>query len=116
MPTPTSDLDVAQLTALVERAREAVIRARPSWSMEQVGEWAAQMTERIEARTPSRKDLVSLHRWSREFFRRQRRTHRFAGVYLTKAFELAIKGLHYETAMRGVVSGHGFHREIRRGT
>ncbi len=111
-----SDLDVAQLTALVERARDGLVRARPNWSLEQAGAWATRMTERIEGRTPTTKDLVSLHRWSREFFRSQRRAHRFAGAYLAKAFELAIKGLHYEIVMNGVVHGHGFHREIRRGT
>ena len=111
-----ADVDVARLSALVDGARDAVVRARPSWTMEEVSEWAARLKERIEARTPSSEDLSSLYHWSREFFDRQRRAHRFAGTYLIKAFELAIKGLHYETVMRGVVHGHGFHREIRRGT
>jgi hypothetical protein len=28
--------------------------------------------------------------------------HRFPGAYLVKAFNLAIKGLHYETVMHGL--------------
>ena len=34
---------------------------------------------------------------------RQRRLHRFPGAYLVKAFNLAIKGLHYEIVMNGIV-------------
>ena len=34
---------------------------------------------------------------------RQRMVHRFPGAYVVKAFDLAIKGLHYETVMTGVV-------------
>ena len=34
---------------------------------------------------------------------RQRRLHRFPGAYLVKAFNLAIKGLHYSTVMNGIV-------------
>jgi hypothetical protein len=29
--------------------------------------------------------------------------HRFPGAYLVKAFNLAIKGLHYETVMEGII-------------
>jgi hypothetical protein len=29
--------------------------------------------------------------------------HRFPGVFLVKAFELSIKGMHYETVMMGIV-------------
>jgi radical SAM superfamily enzyme YgiQ (UPF0313 family) len=109
-----ADVDVAWLSALVDRAREAVIRARPSWTLEEVGEWSSQLQARIEARTPTAEDLSSLYQWSREFFVRRRRSHLFVGAYLAKAFELAIKGLHYEIVMRGVVHGQGFHREVER--
>jgi hypothetical protein len=34
---------------------------------------------------------------------RQRRLHRFPGAYLVKAFNLAIKGLHYDMVMTGIV-------------
>ena len=34
---------------------------------------------------------------------RQRRLHRFPGAYLVKAFNLAIKGLHYDIVMTGIV-------------
>jgi hypothetical protein len=40
---------------------------------------------------------------NREFSERETRVHSFPGAYLTKAFELAIKGLHYQTVMHRMV-------------
>jgi hypothetical protein len=58
---------------------------------------------RIDAGAPSPDDLRTVYRAAREFFVRQRRLHRFPGAYLVKAFNLAIKGLHYEIVMAGIV-------------
>lgn len=108
------EVDFTWLSSLVDQARDAAVRAQPSRKLDEVGEWAMRMKERIEARTPTAEDLKSLSRWSHEFFVRRSRLHKFPGVYLTKAFELAIKGLHYETVMRGIVHGQSFHSELRR--
>ena len=72
----------------------------------QVGEvdaWATSLKQKVEAAVVAPADLQSLYRWSREYFVRQRRLHRFPGAYLVKAFNLAIKGLHYDMAMTGIV-------------
>jgi len=98
--------DALALPALVDRARDAIVRSQPARSLAEVGEWAALMKARIEEGAPTADDVRSLYRWSREFFLRQRGLHRFPGAYVEKAFNLAIKGLHYETAMMGVVM-HG---------
>jgi radical SAM superfamily enzyme YgiQ (UPF0313 family) len=97
------DADLAGLRLLVDRAREAAIRAQPEWRLEEIASWAAGVKERIEARSPTADDLRSICRWSREYFVRQRRVHRFPGAYLVKAFNLAIEGLHYEIVMNGIV-------------
>ena len=69
------------------------------------------MRARVAANAQTADDLRSLYRWSREYFVRQRRQHRFPGAYLVKAFNLAIKGLHYEIVMNGIVSGDGIRVE-----
>lgn len=97
------DVDVARLSALVDRAREALVRTQPSRRFDEVTSWASALRERIESRAPSTDDLRALYRWSGEYFARQRRLHRFPGSYLVKAFNLAIKGLHYEIVMTGIV-------------
>jgi hypothetical protein len=97
------DLDLARLSALVDRAREAAVRAQPGRRLEDIATWAASLKGHIEAKAPTADDLRSLYRWSREYFVRQRRLHRFPGAYLVKAFNLAIKGLHYEIVMKGIV-------------
>ena len=93
------------LSILVERAREAVLRAERTRPLAEVDAWAASLRQKIEERTVGADDLRSLYRWSREYFVRQRRLHRFPGALLVKAFNLAIKGLHYGTVMHGVVRG-----------
>jgi radical SAM superfamily enzyme YgiQ (UPF0313 family) len=97
------DLDLARLSALVDRAREAAVRAQPGRRLEDIATWAASLKGHIEAKAPTADDLRLLYRWSREYFVRQRRLHRFPGAYLVKAFNLAIKGLHYEIVMKGIV-------------
>ena len=60
------------------------------------------MKERLAGGSATPDDVQSIREWSREFFLRQQRLHTFPGAYLVKAFNLAIKGLHYETVMHGI--------------
>jgi hypothetical protein len=102
-PAPLGDAELQRLGALVECAREAAIRAEPERGLTEIATWAAALRERIAARSPTGDDLRALYSSSREFFVRRRRLHRFPGAHLVKAFNLAIKGLHYETVMTGIV-------------
>ena len=95
--------DIGVLASLLERAREAVVRAEPSRTLRDVLEWASAIKQRIEQGTPTAEDIEAVRRWAREYFIRQRLVHRFPGAYVVKAFDLAIKGLHYETVMTGIV-------------
>jgi hypothetical protein len=101
-----TDRDFESLTALIDRAHEAVVRSDPSRKLDEVGEWVARLKEKIEARSPTADDVRSLYRWGREHSMHHRRVHRFPGAYLVKAFELAIKGLHYERVMQGISRGN----------
>ena len=91
------------LSALVERAREAAVRSERERPLGEVDAWARSLRQKVESPAVAPADLQSLYRWSREYFVRQRRLHRFPGAYLVKAFNLAIKGLHYDTVMTGIV-------------
>jgi hypothetical protein len=99
------DRDVPALLTLVDGARDARVRCEPECGLHDVAEWAAGLKERIEAGSLSADDVRSLYRWGHEFFVLQRRQHRFPGAYVEKALNLAIKGLHYETVMRGIADG-----------
>jgi hypothetical protein len=92
-----------ELSAMIERARDALIRARPDWSMDEVRRIVERVRAGLEARRVAREDAELLYVLNRDFFRYAKRVHRFPGVYLVKAFELSIKGLHYETVMMGIV-------------
>jgi radical SAM superfamily enzyme YgiQ (UPF0313 family) len=100
-PVPHGD-DAAALLALVDHARDAMVRAEPERSLDDVAEWAARLQERIAAGCLTADDPRSLYLWGREFFLLQRGLHRFPGAYVEKAFNLAIKGLHYEIVMNGI--------------
>lgn len=103
-PTLLNEAEIASLTALVDRARDAIVRTQPSRKLDEVSEWGSRLKARIEERTPTSDDLRSLYQWNREFLLRLKRVHRFPGAYLVKAFELSIKGIHYETVMHGIVT------------
>lgn len=98
-----SEEQVREFTSLVERARETLVRARPEVALADVGRRIDRIREGIEARKVSLEDALLVYRLNREYLRRERRVHRFPGAYLVKTFELAIKGLHYETVMLGIV-------------
>ena len=98
-----AEREIEWLSALVDRAREALVRARPEQRLDEIATWATTMQARIAARAPTTDDLHTLYRWSREYFVRQRRQHRFPGAFFVKAVNLAIKGLHYEIVMYGIV-------------
>jgi hypothetical protein len=89
-------------STLVERAREAAVRAWTGSVLRERLPWDASIEERIRRGEASAADARSLDGWAREYFTRQRRIHRFPGAYLVKAFNLAIKGLHYEIVMNGI--------------
>jgi radical SAM superfamily enzyme YgiQ (UPF0313 family) len=100
-PAPTAGLERA--SRLLDPAREALLRSATDRAAEEIASWAASVKARIDAGAPSPDDLRTVYRAAREFFVRQRRLHRFPGAYLVKAFNLAIKGLHYEIVMAGIV-------------
>jgi radical SAM superfamily enzyme YgiQ (UPF0313 family) len=98
---------VPPLSTLVDQAREAAVRSERERPFTDVDGWATSLKQKIEGQTADAADFQSLYRWSREYFVRQRRLHRFPGAYLVKAFNLAIKGLHYGRVMDGIVRESG---------
>jgi len=97
-------IEVGKLSTVVARARDAIVRAHPQKSLADVSSWAAAVAARIEQGTPTAEDVAAIRKWAREYWIRQRAVHRFPGAYVVKAFDLAIKGMHYETVMTGIVS------------
>jgi hypothetical protein len=95
----------AEFSALVDRARDTLVRARPDRRLAEVRRTVDRLREDVQARLLSLEDARLLYRLNQEFYHHKRRVHRFPGAYLVKAFELAIKGLHYETVMYGIVRG-----------
>jgi radical SAM superfamily enzyme YgiQ (UPF0313 family) len=97
-----AERDLPDLSLLIEHARDAMVRADPARRLDDITAWARTVQARIGHGAASAEEMQSIYRWSREYFLRQRRLHRFPGTYLVKAFNLTIKGLHYETVMHGL--------------
>jgi radical SAM superfamily enzyme YgiQ (UPF0313 family) len=100
---PADPTTTAALLSLLGPAHDALLRSRPERPLDDITAWTTTLRERIEAGRPTRDDLDALYRASHDFFVRQRRLHKFPGAYLVKAFNLAIKGLHYEIVMEGII-------------
>ncbi|MGH7571495.1 MAG: radical SAM protein [Gemmatimonadota bacterium] len=100
-----SEEQFAEFMGLVERARDTLVRTRPERKLVEIRGTVERLREDVQSRLLSLEDARLLYRLNQEFYRHKRRVHRFPGAYLVKAFELAIKGLHYETVMYGIVRG-----------
>jgi radical SAM superfamily enzyme YgiQ (UPF0313 family) len=98
------DVKETMVLTLLDPAREALLRSQPARSFDEINAWIGSVRTRIDAGQANRDDLAAVYRAGHEFFVRQSRLHRFPGACLVKAFNLAIKGLHYEQVMQGVVS------------
>jgi len=92
----------SDLAALVDRAEDAMVRGEPARGLDDIAAWARTARAHIADDAATVEESDAVHRWSREYFERQCRLHQFPGAYLVKAFNLAIKGLHYETVMHGL--------------
>ena len=92
----------ADLSVHVDRAREVMVRAEPQRSLDEINAWARDVSRRIGEGAINADDLRAIYRRSREYLVMLQRLHRFPGAHLVKAFNLAIKGLHYETVMHGL--------------
>ncbi len=98
----SSESDRARLSAHVDRAHDAMIRAGNGRSLGEIDAWARGVRVHLDEGTLRAEELQETYHWSAEFFLRHERLHRFPGAYLVKAFNLAIKGLHYQTVMHGL--------------
>jgi hypothetical protein len=94
--------DLASLASLVDCAHDAMVRAEPTRGLDDIAAWARAARAHLAQGAATPDESTAISRWGREYFDRQRRLHRFPGAYLVKAFNLAIKGLHYETVMHGL--------------
>lgn len=103
-----AERELPDLAALLDHAREAMVRAEVARQVDDISAWARSVQARLGQGAASVEELQTIYRWSREYFLRQRRLHRFPGAYLVKAFNLAIKGLHYETVMHGLARERRF--------
>jgi radical SAM superfamily enzyme YgiQ (UPF0313 family) len=105
-PTPagaaSSEVDREAQRSRLDRAREAAVRADRSRSLAEIDAWARAVDAHAAEGTVSGEEWAAVDHWTREFFRRRERLHRFPGAHLVKAFNLAIKSLHYETVMHGL--------------
>jgi hypothetical protein len=111
--TTSSRAGGTDLQAHVDNARDAMIRADRARRLDEIDAWAQTRRTSIAEGSVSNAELDNIYRWSGEFFRRRERLHRFPGAHLVKAFNLAIKGLHYETVMHGLAR-EGLSGEPRR--
>jgi radical SAM superfamily enzyme YgiQ (UPF0313 family) len=83
-------------------AHDAMIRGDRARSVGEIDAWAETARSHIADGSVDPEELALIQHWSREFSLRRERLHRFPGAHLVKAFNLAIKGLHYQTVMHGL--------------
>src|SRR5262249_56820307 len=68
----------SDLAGLVDCAHEAMVRGAPTRRLDEVAEWARTVRVRLAEGAATPEQSHAIHRWSREYFDRQRRPHPFA--------------------------------------
>jgi len=91
---------IAELAGL---ARDFLVRFRPELPVDEVKEWIRGVEARAREGMLTRDDVRTVVENAVAYLEVQRRQHRFPGIRLRKAFEAAIRGLHYETVMANIV-------------
>ena len=87
----------------LERAQDYRVRFRPELGLDQVREWTAALEDRLARGALRAEDLARISREAIRNLKVERRLHRFPGVSLARAFEVAIKARHYEKVAEAVV-------------
>jgi hypothetical protein len=95
--------DPARLGRLAGLAQDAMVRFRPDLNMGEVKERIATIRERAAAGLTTVAEVRTLCEQAARSLEAQARQHRFPGIKLRKAFEAAIRGLHYERVMTSIV-------------
>ncbi|HEX9107492.1 MAG TPA: hypothetical protein VF832_09695, partial [Longimicrobiales bacterium] len=93
----------ARLDELVTLAQDYLVRFRPDAPMAAIGQRVAELREHARAGKLSPDELRLLCENAVGYLRVKIRSHRFPGVKFGKAMEAAIKSLHYERVLRGML-------------
>ena len=99
--------DPERMEELVGMAQDYLVRFRPDIDLEPIAERFAELRGRVRAGLLPPEEARRVYADARRYLRVARRRYRFPGVHLARAFEAAIKGLHYERVMISVVGGGG---------
>jgi len=93
----------ARVDALVTLAQDYLVRFRPDAPLAVIGQRAAELRERARTGLLSPDELRDLCENAVACLRVRIRSHRFPGIKFGKAMEAAIKSLHYERVMSGIL-------------
>ena len=93
-----------RFTHMLDYANEALVRYRVDRGLAEIREFVLSVRESLGEGTIALENARSVYERSMDYLDARSKMLRFPGIYLTKAFELAIMGSHYQTVVANVLS------------
>lgn len=85
-------------------AKEYMVRYQLKMNLEQIQTTVNDWKEKLHQKCITAEDVQAMYENAKGYLHKQRRLFKYPGFHLTNAFELAIKGFHYEQVMRKIIS------------
>lgn len=103
-PIVLPEAQIPRMRVVLDQAHEYLIRRAPNLSLPQIADIAGRACDFVRSGTFPAKEFHNLYGAAVNFLQEKIQRHRFPGAHLTHAFELAVKGMHYELVAQSIVS------------
>ncbi len=100
----TKDYHPAEFQDVLNYAKEYMVRHQRKMNLDQIYATVNDWKDKLDKKRITAEDMQMLYQNAKEYLKIERKMFRYPGFYLTNAFEMVIKGYHYEMVMRNITN------------
>lgn len=100
----TKEYNPGEFQEVLNYAKEYMVRYHRKMNLEQIQETVNDWKEKLNQKRITAEDMQVMYENAKGYLQKQRSLFKYPGFHLVNAFELAIKGFHYEQVMRKITS------------
>jgi radical SAM superfamily enzyme YgiQ (UPF0313 family) len=98
---------------MISYAKDYLLRYQRKMHLEQIQARVNQWVEQLRQNRIGKQELAEIHNLALQYLRKRKNMFHYPGAHLVKAFELAVKGFHYEQVMKQIVMRSNAHSSAR---
>lgn len=100
----SKEYNPGEFNDVLNYAKEYMVRYQRKMNLEQIQSTVNDWKEKLNQKRITTEDMQLMYENAKGYLQKQRRLFTYPGFHLSNAFELAIKGFHYEQVMRKITS------------